>query len=85
MTLRYKVRHVPLGMSLSGSVSSRIVYELALASPSQIYCLSDFGLFVETTTYKQEGSKLNQSATILYYCEKTVSKFLPLRTYSISN
>lgn len=59
-TLRYNVRRVPLGRSLSGSVSSLMVKELAPASPSQTYCLSDFGLFVETTTCFNQTEQLEQ-------------------------
>lgn len=53
-TLRYKVRRVPLGICFDGSVSSRMVQELEFASPSQTYCLSDLGLFVETSTLQRE-------------------------------
>lgn len=36
-----------------------MVYELALASPSHTYCLSDFGLFVETTTFSNQNKHID--------------------------
>ena len=49
-TRKNRVIWVPRFMNFSGSVSSLIPYELLSANASHTYCLSDFGLFVDTTT-----------------------------------
>ena len=41
---------IPRGTNFSGSISSRIVYELLPTSPSQTYCLSNLALLDDTKT-----------------------------------